>query len=140
MWTHSAPSGIVNDLQPSKINFTSITVTWQPVSCLQQNGVITHYNFRYTESSASHVASMIQSTTIISFTASSMYPGTSYTLEVAAVNSNGIGPYTQHVVSTLLPRGKCLSDSNHVNVSYVTTFLFAQMLDFLKEFCIQTTV
>ena len=83
---------------------------------------------------------MIQSTTVTSFTATSMYPGTSYTLQVAAVNGDGIGPYAQHVVSTSLPKGKCSSDSYHVNASYVTTFLFAQMLDFLKKFCIQTTV
>ena len=106
MLTQSAPSGTINNLQPGKINFTSITVTWQPVLCLQQNGVITYYNVRYTESSASHVASMIQSTTVTSFTAISVYPGINYTLEVAAANSNGTGPYAQIVVSTLLSRGK----------------------------------
>ena len=53
---------------------------------------------------------MIQSTTITSLTATSMYPGTSYTLEVAAVNNNGTGPYTQHAVSTLLPKGKLSGD------------------------------
>ena len=99
-----------------------------------------HYKFRYTESSVAYVISG-QSANITLLRASSLYPGTIYTLEVAAANSNGTGPYAQLIVSTLLPRGKCSKHSYHVYASYVISiFLFAQMLDFLKKFCIQTTV
>ena len=73
---------------------------WQPVACLQQNGEITRYNIRYSESS------LIMATTLTpSFTGSLLFPGTSYTFEVAAVNSEGTGPYEQHVVTTTIPTG-----------------------------------
>ena len=75
---------------------------WQSVACLQQNGEITHYSVRYTESSMTSGPFMA---TTLSFTASSLFPGTSYTFEVAAVNSEGTGPYEPHVVTTLTPTG-----------------------------------
>lgn len=100
----SAP-GRVSNLQSSEVNYTSITVTWLSMACLQQNGEITYYSVRYTESS---VTSKSLNTTRLSFTASSLFPGTSYTFEVAAVNSEGTGPYEPHVVTTVIPTGTYL--------------------------------
>ena len=92
----------MRNLQSSEVNYTSISVTWLSVACLQQNGEITHYSVRYTESS---VTSGPFTTTRLSFTASSLFPGTSYTFEVAAVNSEGTGPYEPHLVTTVIPTG-----------------------------------
>ena len=66
--------------------------------------------------------------TTLSFTASSLFPGTSYTFEVAAVNSEGTGPYTQQVVSTVIPTG--IYFYNGVNINYISISTFAQILDF----------
>ena len=86
---------MVRDVQHGIINHTSISIMWQPLLCLQQNGVIVQYKVRYRESSVTSEPFLISTT---SFTADSLFPGTSYTFEVAAVNSKGTGPYEQHVV------------------------------------------
>ena len=98
----SAPDGRVSNLQSSEVNYTSITVMWQPEACLQRNGLLIYYSVRYTESS---VTSGPFNSSTLSFTATSLFPGTSYTFEIAAVNSEGAGPYTQVVVSTVIPTG-----------------------------------
>ena len=100
----SAPNGTVSDLRVTT-NFTSITVRWQPVMCFEQNGIILQYTVNYTESSINKGPFNI---TMMSFIASSLYPGTSYTVKIAAVNSIGLGPYIQHRVSTMLPPGRSL--------------------------------
>ena len=92
----------MSNLQSSEVNYTLITVMWQSVACLMQNGEITRYSVRYTESSVTSGPFMA---TTLSFTASSLFPGTSYAFEVAAVNSEGTGPYEQHVVTTVTPTG-----------------------------------
>ena len=92
----------MSNLQSSEVNYTSITVTWLSVACLQQNGEITHYSIRYTESSVTSGPFMA---TTPSFTATSLFPGTSYRFDVAVVNSEGTGPDEQHVVTTTIPTG-----------------------------------
>ena len=44
---------------------------------------------------------------ILQFTTNTLFPGTMYTFEVAAVNNNGTGPYTSLQVSTSNPTGEC---------------------------------
>ena len=97
-----APDDRVSNLHTGEVNYTSITVLWEPVPCVQQNGVITNYSINYSESS---VTSGPFVATTLSFTATSLFPGTLYTFEVAAVNSEGTGPYEQQVVSTTIPTG-----------------------------------
>ena len=101
-----APLGNVRQILQRGTNFTSISLSWQPLSCLQQNGPIIHYNIRYRESSIVIGPLSAGST---SFTASSLYPGVSYTFEIAAVNShNGqsMGTYTSMELSTRMPTSK----------------------------------
>ena len=101
-----APYGNVHQIEQGETNFTSISLTWQPLSCLQQNGPIIHYNISYRESS--NVVGPL-STDSTSFTASSLYPGVSYTFKIAAVNthnSQSVGPYTSMVLSTREPSGR----------------------------------
>ena len=107
----------MSNLQSSEVNFTSITLTWQSLARLQQNGEITNYSIIYNESSKMSGPFV---TTIPSFTASSLFPGTSYIFKVAAVNSEGIGPYTQYVVTTVIPTGMFLFD---VNINYIIYFI-----------------
>ncbi len=87
------------------MNFTSISISWQPVVCLQRNSPITSYNIRYTETS---ITTGRLSTTETSFVATSLFPGTSYTFEIAAANKDGDGPYQQFIASTHSPTGKII--------------------------------
>ncbi len=44
----TAPTGMVQNLR-GETNFTSISIYWQPLNCLLQNGQITQYSIMYTE-------------------------------------------------------------------------------------------
>ncbi len=96
------PSGTVQRISSQDRNFTSINISWQPVDCLQQNSPITDYKIRYNETS---ITTGPITTTDTSFVATSLFPGTSYTFEIAAVNKDGDGPYQQFVVVSQSPTG-----------------------------------
>ncbi len=96
------PSGTIQIISIQDRNFTSITISWHPVDCLQQNSPITSYKVRYTETS---ITTGPITTTDTSFVATSLFPGTSYTFEIAAVNKDGDGPYQQFIASTQPPTG-----------------------------------
>ena len=71
---------------------TSITVQWGSVPCIHQNGVITEYSVRYgVEGSGSTqtVTATGNGATILD-----LIPSTNYTVQVAAVNSAGVGEYS----------------------------------------------
>ena len=74
---------------------TTITVRWDPVDCINQNGRITRYLVRYAEVETvegSRTVSVSGSAT--ETTISGLTPSTEYTIEVAAVNSVSTGPYS----------------------------------------------
>ena len=82
---------------PENVSFTSkstsITVQWEMVPCIHQNGPITGYSVRYgmkgSGSTQTETVSGASQTTI-----SNLMPSTNYSFEVAAVNSVGTGNYS----------------------------------------------
>ena len=76
---------------------TSITVQWGSVPCIHQNGVITEYSVRYGVEGSGNTPQTMAATgngaTILDLT-----PSTNYTVEVAAVNSAGVGDYSIPIV------------------------------------------
>ena len=77
-------------------SLTSITVQWGSVPCRQQNGEITGYSVQYVAEGSSETGSEMVSgdssggtTTLSGLTRQTMY-----TVQVAAVNSAGIGVYS----------------------------------------------
>ena len=86
------PSGAPS-LQPVvTINSTAIRLTWEDVNCTERNGVITGYRVQY------NIDGGIQSTINVTAITSTMITGLTkfrlYTVSVAAINTNGIGPYS----------------------------------------------
>ena len=80
---------------------------WQREDCLLRNGQSRHYSVRYREAGSSTIiatATISVNNTI--YTASSLYPHTSYTFQVALVNEVGTGPYTTSNISTSTPTSK----------------------------------
>ncbi len=102
LYVFVVPSDRVRGISSQYRNFTSVTISWQPVDCLQQNSPIISYKIRYTETS---ITTGPITTTDTSFVATSLFPGTSYTFEIAAVNKDGDGPYQQFIASTQPPTG-----------------------------------
>ncbi len=85
------------------------------MDCLQQNSPITSYKIRYTETSSTTGPI---TTTYTSFVATSLFPGTSYTFEIAAINKDGDGPYQQFIVSTQPPMGMIILQSFGLATNY----------------------
>ena len=71
---------------------SSITVQWEMVPCIHRNGDITGYSVQYTGGGS------IQQTVSVSGDysggISNLEPSTDYSIQVAAVNGAGIGPYS----------------------------------------------
>ncbi len=110
-------------------NLTSISISWQPVDCLQQNSPITSYKIRYNETS---ITTEPITTTDTSFVATSLLPGTAYTFEIAAVNKEGDGPYQQFIATTTeQPTGMIILQS----LGSTTILAFALGVVLLKGHC-----
>ena len=71
---------------------TGITVQWGTVPCIHQNGVITEYSVRYGVEGSGNTQTVIA--TGNGATIFDLIPSTNYTVEVAAVNSAGVGEYS----------------------------------------------
>ena len=92
----AVPSAAPTDVKVSFDSSTSITVQWGSVPCIHQNGQITGYSVQYVAVVSSETGSEMVSgdssggtTTISGLTRRTMY-----TVQVAAVNSAGMGVYS----------------------------------------------
>ena len=88
-------------LVPVIINSTAISLSWGEVNCTERNGAITGYSVEYS------IDGGIQSTTVnvtgdvTSIVIDGLTEFMTYTISVAAINSNGIGSSSnEHVVYT----------------------------------------
>ena len=95
--THTAPSAAPTNVDVSVINSTALTVQWEAVPCIEQNGDITGYTARILESGemerVEDVGDDVNEVTI-----SELTPSTTYSFQVAAVNSEGTGPYSDLII------------------------------------------
>ena len=85
------------------IQHTEVSLRWREVPCFQQNGPITGYVVRYyttcsTDRDVRH-KSVVTTGDIID----GLTPNTEYAFQVAAVNVNGTGPFSEPITLG----GKC---------------------------------
>ena len=102
----------------TEVTTSNITVLWGRIDCSDQNGDITGYTVRYgvegSESKNNHEVSVVTTTTTITGLDSAY----KYSIEVAAVNSVGIGVYSHPIIATT--KGKYY---NYVDNVYFPCFL-----------------
>ena len=101
----SAPTAPPSNVSVTEVTSSTITVQWEMVPCIHQNGPITGYSVRYGvmgSGSSEAVSGASETETIISDLMSS----TTYVVEVAAVNGNGTGVYSNPI--SQLTRGLCV--------------------------------
>ena len=94
-----APNGAPSTLNSTSVESRSLTVLWGTVPCPEQRGSITGYRLRY-----SNGTSIVDTTGEGSrqHVLTGLTPFTSYSVQVAAVNAGGTGPYsTALIVETL---------------------------------------
>ena len=100
----SAPSAAPTSVSVPEEHVTSssITVQWEAVDCTDRNGDITGYSVWYgVQGSGSTQTMNVSGGSVTEATISSLMPSTTYSIQVAAVNSAGIGVYsTSHIIQT----------------------------------------
>ena len=87
-----APSAAPTNVDVSVINSTAITVQWEMIPCIEQNGDITGYIVRYGSQTQSVSGGSVTETTI-----SNLTPSTTYNFRVAAMNDAGTGPFNSNL-------------------------------------------
>ena len=83
-----------------EITVFTITVKWDIVDCIYQNGVITEYIIQYYKQDREN-ETIVNSTSMLKYTITDLQPLTVYVIEVAAVNDAGIGIYGNIIAETM---------------------------------------
>ena len=93
----SVPSAPPTSVKVTKVTGNTITIKWMSVECSHQNGEITGYLVQYrVEPSGKELVVNASDTQI---TLPNLMPFTTYSIEVAAVNSAGIGNFSSAVMN-----------------------------------------
>ena len=92
----TAPSAAPNSVSVYAMSSTAINVQWEAVPCIEQNGDITDYKVRVLVSGEmERVEDVVD---VNEVTISELTPSTTYSIQVAAVNSEGSGPYSDLII------------------------------------------
>ena len=92
----SAPSAPPSSVGATVQSSTSITVQWGEVPCIHQNGVITGYSVQYrvVGSGDTPQTMPVDGADTTQTTIGDLMSSTTYSIQVAAVNSEGTGVYS----------------------------------------------
>ena len=98
-----APTGAPGGLTSTSVESRSLSVVWGTVPCPHQRGPITGYRLRY-----SNGTSIVNTTGEGSrqHVLTGLTPFTSYSVQVAAVNDGGTGPYSTSLTVETLQDGE----------------------------------
>ena len=117
--SHTAPSAAPTSVRESGVTSSSITVQWGAVDCIDRNGDITGYSVRYgVQGSGSTQTRDVSGGSLTEATISSLMPSTTYSIQVAAVNSAGTGVYSDRQVIETLP-SKCTNEHLKCMSTYI---------------------
>ena len=105
MFPLSAPTGAPGELTNKSVESRSLSVVWGTVSCPHQRGPITGYRLRY--SNGTFIANSTAEEESIQFNLTGLTPFTNYSVQVAAVNDGGTGPYSTPLTVETLQDGEC---------------------------------
>ena len=97
-----APSAAPSSVSVSEVTSSSITVQWGAVDCIHRNGDITGYSVRYGVQGSGTQTVSVSGGEAMQTTISGLMPSTTYSIEVAAVNSAGTGMYSDAVADLTL--------------------------------------
>ena len=88
-----APSAAPIVVILSTVTSSSITVQWEMVPCIHCNGDITGYSVQYTGGGSTQTMS-VSGGYVTEATITGLESSTTYSIQVAAVNSGGTGVYS----------------------------------------------
>ena len=91
----TAPSAPPSSLTVTGVTSSTISVQWGSVPCIHQNGDITGYSVQYGEVGSGNTQTInVNGADVTEATLSSLTPSTTYSVQVAAVNSAGTGVFS----------------------------------------------
>ena len=109
------PSGTPQSFTIVTFTTTDITISWSPPVPSEQNGLITSYSIRVYGYPFPAVNNSLNAPCVTmdypaidpaTYTLIGLEEFNNYTISVAAVNSNGTGPYTANMTIQTLPDGE----------------------------------
>ena len=132
-----APSAAPTSVSIFDVTNSSITVQWGLVDCIQRNGDITGYSVQYgVQESGSTQTMSVSGGATTEGTLSELNAASTYSIEVAAVNSVGTGVYSNLTTSTTLCK---LLIRQHqffqtIVVTYFKNYLLHNIIIYILEF------
>ena len=75
----------------------SVSVSWNTIECIERNGEITNYTVVFQEQGGAVIPGEMMART---FMATGLQPFTIYRFQVAGVNDDGTGPFTDNIIVT----------------------------------------
>ena len=109
--SHTAPSAAPTSVRESGVTSSNITVQWGAVDCIHRNGDITGYSVQYgVQGSGSTQTRDVSGGDTRQTTIPDLNPSTTYSIQVTAVNSAGIGVYSDPpvIIETLPSKYTCV--------------------------------
>ena len=107
----TAPSAPPSSVTVTGVTSSTITVQWGSVPCIHQNGDITGYSVQYEVMGSGNTQTInVNGAGVTEATLSSLTPSTTYSVQVAAVNSAGTGVFSDNQSAITL--GKKMAGSN----------------------------
>ena len=93
-----APSATPTSVRVSEVTSSTVTVQWGAVDCIHRNGYITGYSVRYgILGYGSNQTEIVTGGDATETIISGLMQSTTHTVQVAASNSGGTGPYSSPV-------------------------------------------
>ena len=94
---YPVPSAAPSRVTVTEVNDTSITVQWEMVPCIHQNGNITGYRVEYEEVDGIQATVSVSGGDVTEATITGLASSTYYYVQVAAVNDAGTGVFSRIV-------------------------------------------
>ena len=107
------PSAPPSSVTVTGVTSSTISVQWGSVPCIHQNGDITGYSVQYEVMGSGNTQTMnVTGAGVTEATLSNLTPSTTYSVQVAAVNSAGTGVFSNSQSTMTLGRKWNLCVSN----------------------------
>ena len=112
----SAPSAPPTYVNTSNVTSSTITIQWGRVNCKHHNGLIIGYSVRYGVLGNINTTMNISGGSVNNTTITKLLVSTTYEIEVAAVNSAGVGVFSPVILAYTKP-SECSLIFKYTNVS-----------------------
>ena len=99
----SAPSAPPTNVNTLNVTSSTIIIQWGRVNCKHQNGLIIGYSVRYGVQGNINTTINISGGSVNNTTISNLLVSTTYEIEVAAVNSAGVGVFSPVILACTKP-------------------------------------